>query len=153
MNADITAFEDYLQAYPQTSRSDEIYSYIATSCLLAKEYRSAITALNKIRRLTPQMDMNLQKAAFLRGKELFDRGSYGGAVTDFNIALKHSSYNLSLGLLTRFWLAESYYRSGNLEEAVRLNDYLYQNQTFRTFKEYPLMLFSQGYNYFPERIT
>lgn len=74
-------------------------------------------------------------------------------MTDFNIALKHSSYNLSLGLLTRFWLAESYYRSGNLEEAVRLNDYLYQNQTFRTFKEYPLMLFSQGYNYFPERIT
>lgn len=148
VNADITAFEDYLQAYPQTSRSDEIYSYIATSCLLAKEYRSAITALNKIRRLTPQMDMNLQKAAFLRGKELFDRGSYGGAVTDFNIALRHSTYNLSLGLLTRFWLAESYYRSGNLEEAVRLNDYLYQSQTFRTFKEYPLMLFSQGYNYF-----
>lgn len=148
VNSDITAFEDYLQAYPQTARSDEIYSYIATSCLLARKYRSAITALNNIRKLTPQMDMNLQKAAFFRAKELFDRGSYGGAVTDFNIALKHSAYNPALGLLTRFWLAESYYRSGNTDEAVRHNDILYQSPSFRSFKEYPLMLFSQGYNYF-----
>lgn len=148
VNSDITAFEDYLQVYPGTTRSDEIYSYIATSCLLAKKYRSAITALNNIRRLTPEMDVNLQKAAFFRAKELFDRGAYGGAVTDFNIALRHSAYNPTLGLLTRFWLAEAYYRTGKTDEALRLNDYLYQNSSFRKFAEYPLMLFSQGYNYF-----
>ena len=148
LNSDITPFEDYLEAYPRSGRSDEIYSYIATSYLLAKKYKSAITALNSIKRLTPEMDMNLQKAAFLRGKELFDRGAYGGADTDFRIALNHSTYNQALGLLTRFWLAETCYRSGNVDESVRINEYLSQNGAFRSFKEYPLMLFGQGYNYF-----
>ena len=64
------------------------------------------------------MDMNLQKAAFLRGLELFERGSYAGADTDFRIALRHSSYNQSLALLTRFWLAETCYRAENLYDAV-----------------------------------
>lgn len=148
LNSDITPFQDYLDTYPNSGRSDEIYSYIATSYLLEKKYKSAINALNNIRHLTPEMDMNLQKAAFLRGLELFERGSYGGAAVDFGIALNHSSYNAALGLLTRFWLAETYYRSGKLDEAVRINEYLSGNSTFRRFKEYPLMLYSQGYNYF-----
>ena len=148
LNSDIAPFQDYLEAYPNSGRSDEIYSYIAASYLLEKKYKSAINALNSIRRLTPEMDVNLQKAAFLRGMELFDRGAYGGAAVDFRIAVDHSSYNTVLGLLTRFWLAEAYYRSGKVDEAVRINDYLAGNSTFRSFKEYPLMLYSQGYNYF-----
>lgn len=148
LNSDIAPFQDYLEAYPNSGRSDEIYSYIAASYLLEKKYKSAINALNSIRRLTPEMDVNLQKAAFLRGMELFDRGAYGGAAVDFRIAVDHSSYNTALGLLTRFWLAEAYYRSGKVDEAVRINDYLAGNSTFRSFKEYPLMLYSQGYNYF-----
>lgn len=148
LNSDIVPFQDYLETYPDSGRSDEIYSYIATSYLLEKKYKSAINALNSIRRLTPEMDMNLQKAAFLRGMELFDRGAYGGAAVDFRIALNHSSYNSDLGLLTRFWLAEAYYRSGKVDEAVKINDYLAGNSAFRSFKEYPLMLYGQGYNYF-----
>lgn len=148
LNSDIAPFQEYLKTYPRSGRSDEIYSYIAASCLLSKKYKAAIDALNMISRLTPEMDMNLQKAAFLRGMELFDRGSYGGAVTDFRIALDHSDYNASLALLTRFWLAEACYRSGRLDEAVSLNDYLARNSAFRSFKEYPLMLYGQGYNYF-----
>ena len=151
LNSDIAPFEDYLEAYPQSGRSDEIYSYIATSYLLSRKYKSAINALNNIRRLTPEMDMNLQKAAFLRGKELFDRGAYGGAETDFRIALNHSAYNQTLALLVRFWLAETCYRSGKVDEAIRINDNLSQNGTFRSFKEYPLMLFGQGYNYFTKK--
>lgn len=148
LNSDIAPFEDYLDDYPRSGRSDEIYSYIAASYLLSKKYKAAIEALNNISRLTPEMDMNLQKAAFLRGMELFERGSYGGAVSYFRTSLDHSSYNTSLGLLARFWLAEAYYRSGKVDESIRIDDYLYKNNTFRTFKEYPLMLYGQGYNYF-----
>ena len=151
LNSDITAFQDYLELWPETQRSDEIYSYIATSYLLSKKYKPAIDALNNIRRLTPEMDMNLQKAAFLRGLELFERGSYAGADTDFRIALRHSSYNQSLALLTRFWLAETCYRAGNLNEAVSLYEELCQNARFAGFKEYPLALFGLGYCYYAEK--
>lgn len=145
VNSDISAFEDYLALWPETKRSDEIYSYIATSYLLAKKYKPAIEALNMIHRLTPEMDMNLQKAAFLRALELYDMGSYAGAVTDFRIALGHSTYNRKLSLLTRFWLADALYRTGALDEAIKINGELYQNQSFKSFKEYPYMLFGMGY--------
>lgn len=148
LNSDITPFNDYLDAYPKSAKADEIHSYIATSYLLRKQYKSAIDALNKIRKLTPEMDVNLQKAAFLRALELFGRGSYRGAITDFNIALKHSSYNQSLTLLTRFWLAEAYYRTGNIEDAIKINSALYENSRFRGSREYTLLLFNQGYCYF-----
>lgn len=148
VNSDIVPFGNYLDAYPGSGRSDEIYSYIATSYLLARNYKSAISAMGNIRHLTPEMEVNLQKAAFLRGMELFASGSYEDAASCFNTALDHSTYNTSLGLLTRFWLAETYYRSGRTDESVKLCGYLAQNSSFRSFKEYPLMLFSQGYNYF-----
>lgn len=148
VNSDIAPFQDYLEMYPGSGRSDEIYSYIAASCLLAKNYRSAISAMGNIRNLTPEMEVNLQKAAFLRGIELFGSGSYEGAAESFNTALDHSAYNPALGLLTRFWLSEACYRSGRVGESLRINNNLAQNASFRSFKEYPLMLFGQGYNYF-----
>lgn len=148
LNADIVPFSDYLELYPKSTRADEIYSYIATSCLLEKKYKSAIDALNKIRRLTPEMDVNLQKAAFLRGMELLERGAYNGAITDFRISLKHSTYNMSLSLLAKFWLAEAYYRVENYDEALKINNSLYENNRFRGSREYPLLLFNQGYCHF-----
>ncbi|HIZ85447.1 MAG TPA: tetratricopeptide repeat protein [Candidatus Coprenecus stercoravium] len=148
VNSDISAFQSYLSLWPKTDRSDEIYSYIAASCLLSKRYKAAINALNNIRRLTPQMDMNLQKAAFLRGLELFERGSYEGACTDFRIALRHSAYNPALALLTRFWLAEACYRSGRYDEAIDIYSSLSQNAQFQSFKESPLVPFGLGYCYF-----
>ena len=148
VNSDITAFEDYLELWPETERSDEIYSYIATSCLLSKRYKPAIDALNHIRRLTPEMDMNLQKAAFLRALELYERGSYRGAETDFRIALRHSTYNPTLGLLTRFWLAETCCRTGKTDEAISIYENLYSNPSFRSFSEFPMSLFGLGYCYY-----
>lgn len=148
INSDITVFQDYLALWPKTERSDEIYSYIATSYLLSKKYKQAIDALNMIRFLTPEMDVNLQKAAFLRGLELFGRGSYGGAETDLKIALRHSAYNRTLKLLTQFWLAETYYRAGKTDDAISIYNELDRNPSFRSFKEYPLMIFGQAYCYF-----
>lgn len=148
LNSDIAPFNDYLEEYPKSRRADEIHAYIATSYLLRKEYKSAINALNRIHRLTPEMDVNLQKAAFLRALELFERGSYKGAITDFNIALRHATYNQPLALLTRFWLAEAYYRSGDIDAALKINSSLYENSRFRKSREYTLLLFNQAYCYY-----
>ena len=148
VNSDITVFPDYLAEWPEPIRSDEIYSYMAESYLLSKNYKAAISALSGIRNMTPEMEMNLQKAAFLRGLELYGMGSYGGAVEGFRMSSEHSSYNRNLGLLTRFWLADALYRTGNAAGAAEMNGTLYQNQAFRSFKEYPYMLFGQGYCYY-----
>ncbi len=148
ISSDISAFEDYLESYPKSKKSNEIYSYIATSYLLSKKYKSAINALNKITSLTPAMMVNLQKAAFLRAMELFERGSYKGAVTDFKISIRNSRYNSSLYMLAQFWLAETYFRMEQYNDAYRIETELYNTAAFKETAEYPLLLFNMGYNQF-----
>ena len=148
LNRDIVPFQHYLESYPDSRRSDEIYSYIATAYLLSKEYKSAISALERIKHLTPEMEHNFQKALFFRGMQLFQMGSYGDAISEFNNSLKHSQCNLDLANLTRFYLAESYYWTDAIAESVKLNKTLYNTVRFRNSKEYPLIYFNLGYSYF-----
>lgn len=148
VNSDIKPFTSYLEAYPATDRADEIYSYIATSYLLEKRYEKAVEALNRIKILSPAMELNLQKASFLRGLQQVEMGSYSGAVTSFKTSLSHSSQNTNLMLLTKFWLSEAYYRSDNFDEALKLLKGLSESSRFKSFNEYPMMLFNIGYCFF-----
>ncbi len=148
INSDRSVFEDYLEIYKGSKRSNEIYSYIATSYLLSKKYKSAINALNKVTSLTPDMMRNLQKAAFLRGMELFERGAYKGAATDFQISIKNGRFNNSVTMLAQFWLAETYSRLGQYGDALEIETDLYENTSFKESAEYPLLLFNMGYNQF-----
>ncbi len=148
VNSDISAFEDYLYSYPKSKRANEIYSYIATSYLLSKKYKSAIDALNKVTSLTPQMMMNLQKAAFLRGMELFEREAYKGAVTDFGISIANGRYNSSLVMLAKFWMAEAHYRLKDYEKALQMETELYNTQAFKSTNEFPMLLFNIAYTEF-----
>lgn len=148
LNSDIHPFNSYLELYPDSQRSDEIYSYIATSYLLSKNYKGAISALNNIKHIHPEMELNLQKAAFLRGMQLFEMGSYAGAIEEFKISLDHSLYNANLANLAKFWSAESNYWLDNFDESIKINKGLYNNTKFRTTKEYPLIFFNLGYAYF-----
>ncbi len=148
VNSDISVFEQYLYNYPSSKRTNEIYSYMATSYLLSKKYASAIEVLNKVSDLTPQMTMNLQKAAFLRGMELFEMEAYKGAVTEFRTSVYHGRYNSSLAMLAKFWLAESHYRLKNYEEALQLQTELYNSPSFKSTSEFPSLLFSLGYTEF-----
>lgn len=147
INSDIEGFQTYLQKYPSSIKSDEIYNYIATSYLLKKDYKSAITALQQIRSLTPAMRINLQKAAFFRAMQLFESGSYRGAITHFNLSIDNGVNNTSLALLAKFWLAESYFRTNLFQESIDLNLSLYKNNNFRMTSEYPTLLFNLGYGY------
>ena len=148
LNSDIHPFQNYLELYPDSQRSDEIYSYIATSYLLSKNYKGAIMALNSVKHLHPEMEHNLQKAAFLRGMQLYEMGSYAGAIDEFKISLDHSYYNANLANLAKFWTAESNYLLDNFDESIKINKALYNTTKFRTTKEYPLIFFNLGYAYF-----
>lgn len=148
LNSDISAFEDYLKKYPSSGKSDEIYNYIATSYLLNKNYNSAISALNEISYLTPNMRMNLQKASFFRAMQLYESGSYNSAISHFKTSIKNGEYNNSLTLLSQFWMAETYFRANRFDEAVRINLNLVNNSRFRSSYEYPLAMFNLGYAYF-----
>lgn len=148
LNSDITPFMAFLEAYPDAEESDEIHSYMATAYLIRKDYKEALAALGGIKYPTPEMTLNLQKAAFFRGMQLMGIHSYNDAAEMFALSVENGGYNGPLELLARFWMAEACYRSGRTDKAMEINASLILNPRFRTTREYSTALFNQGYCYF-----
>lgn len=148
LNSDVTPFNQYISNYPVSSKVDEIYSYIAVSYLQKKNFKGAISALEKVQRLTPSMKNNLQKAAFFRGMQLLDMGSYTAAVDDFKLSLKYASSNQSLAMLTKFWMGEAYFRLEQFVKTVEQTSPLIRNLSFNATDEYPMALMNMGYSFY-----
>ena len=145
VNNDINPFYAYLDQYPSSKRADEIHAYIATSYLLAKDYRPALESLARIRSLTTEMRANYQKAAYFRGMQLLERGGYRAASEQFALSLNYADGNAALANLTRFWLAETFFRIEDYPRAVQLNEQLLQQAGYDQTDEYPATLYNLAY--------
>ena len=146
VNTDISGFRKYMEAYPDSGKDDIINNYMATSFLLAKDYRLAVEALGAIRHHTAESSANLQKAAFFRALQLIEGKGYRAAEPLLETAVETGN-NASLANLARFWLAECCFRDERYDEAVALNGSLLADPDFRRTSEYPEALYNQAYSY------
>ena len=146
VNADISQFGKYMEAYPESGKDDIIHNYMATSFLLSKDYRSAVEALSAIKEHTPESSANLQKASFFRALQLIEGKSYRAAEPLLETAAETGG-NAALSNLARFWLAECCYRDDRWSEAIAINANLLADEEFRRTSEYPQALYNQAYNY------
>lgn len=146
LNADINPFNAYMEKYPSTDKGDEIYSYIATSYLQNKNFKEAISALERVESLTPEMVLNLQKAAFFRAMQLLEMSSYRSAIEYFEISIANGAYNQSLAMLAKFWMGEAYYRNNDFNKCLEITRPLVENSAFVHTREYPDALMNMGYS-------
>lgn len=151
VKGDINVFNEYLAAYPESSRSDIIYNYIASSCLLKKDYKNAVDALSKIQKPDPGMVLNLQKAAYFRGMEQFSLGSYKSAQESFSLSVKNGTNNKRLLDLAKYWLAETCYRLADYDASIDILEELTGDSEFRKTAEYPASIYNMGYAYYGKR--
>lgn len=150
LNSDISPFRRYLDTYsPSEDKFNEIQNYVANSYLVNQDYKSAIEALRTIRNPSSKDIVNLQKATFLRGMQLLSLGAYRDAIQVFELSMTNGQYNTSLYNVTRFWLAEAYYRNNQFRRSVEINlDLATNNQHFKGSNEYPTALYNLAYGYF-----
>ncbi|MBO5803609.1 MAG: tetratricopeptide repeat protein [Bacteroidales bacterium] len=148
LNSDIEPFNAYIEKYPSTQKGDEIYSYIAASYLQSKNFKDAVSALGNVRKMTPEMVHNLQKAAFFRGMQLMSVRSYRSAIENFDLSVANGLYNASLTSLAKFWKGEALYRVNDFDGALTITSPLVQSQHFASTDEYPMALMNMGYSHF-----
>ncbi|MFA7116641.1 MAG: tetratricopeptide repeat protein [Bacteroidales bacterium] len=148
INKDISGFESYMLKYSSSSKSDEIYNYIGTAYLLNKDYKRAVVSLSKISLLDRYMTLNLQKAAFFRGMQLYKMGSFRLAIESFEVGLSKGEINQNLNYLCNYWLAESYYRSGLYDKSIEINKHLLSSDNFKSCDEYYTTIYNLSYDYF-----
>lgn len=151
LNHDISAFNEYLEKYPGHRRGDRIYSYIAVAALLERDYEAAVEAYDNIDELDEDMRLNYMKANYLRANQLIKSGSYRKAVPCLKAAAYYSDKRSPFYQLSRFWLAESYYRDDKYQQAREVYTELFNLSALEGKPESSLIPYGIGYCYFKER--
>ena len=151
LNNDPTVFQDYLKAYSSLKKSDRIYSYIAVAALHDRDYAAAIEAYDMIDDLDVNMKDNYMKANYLRAAQLIRSGSYRKAIPCLKAAAYYSDRGSRFNQLSRYWLAESYYRNDDFAGAREIFTELYNVSAMYGETENRLMPYNIAYCYFKEK--
>ena len=150
LNSDISVFQSYLERYSSRDRSDRINSYIAVAALHERDYEGAINAYDKIDDLDEDMRNNYMKANLLRANQLIANGSYRKAIPCLKVAAYYSEKGSRLNQLTRFWLAEAYYRNDQYKEARDIFTDLYNTSALYGRAESYQISYNIAYCFFKE---
>ena len=67
----IAAFQEYIDLYPGSERIQEVYDYLVATFMQIKNYKAALSSLDKIRNKDSRLEEAYQRVAFFRGLELF----------------------------------------------------------------------------------
>ncbi len=114
----IAEFERFLLGFPSSTYTNEVKELLAQAYVNGNNYNKAIEYIESLPRRSQAVDQAYQKAAFLKGTELFNKDDYTGAVQFFEKSL---SYPIAPNYtaLASFWSGEAYSIDRKYEEAAR----------------------------------
>ena len=150
LNHDPSVFQQYLAAYPEVKKSDRINSYIAVAALYNHDYAGAVAAYDKIDDLDDDMRDNYMKANYLRAHQLIGSGSYRMAAECLKVATYYSERGSRFNQLSRYWLAEAYYRNGQYSDARKIFTELYNTSALYGSDESYLIPYNIAYCFYKE---
>lgn len=150
LTGEVAPMEEYLQNYKVTTKKqDEIYGYIAANAIKNKDYDYALSALGKIKNKTNADNLNYQRANLFKGSTLLSGGSHHLAYPYLQKALAGESEQVRNA--AKLLLSECWYQDGKYKESINALNDLKEDYNFKTSKEYPMVFFNLGYNYFKMR--
>lgn len=144
----ITAFNRYIELYPGSDRVEEVYNYLVSTYLKAKNYRAALASLDKIRTKSPELEEAYQRVAFFRGLELFNNMELMAAIEMLDKSLMYGKYNNQLRARALYWQGEACYRLGRYEDAKKHYVEFIGIPGSMNLNEYSLVRYNLGYAFF-----
>lgn len=144
----IASFQEYINLYPASPRIQEVYNYLVSTYLQAKNYKAAMASLEKIQNKDAKIEEAYQKVSYYRGQELFKNLEFDAAIDMFDKSLEYGKYNMILRAGAVYWRGEASYRLGNYESAA--NDYVefMGIPGVSSMPEYLLVRYNLGSSYF-----
>ena len=148
LNNNPSVFNEYMKAYPGKKKDDIIYGYIALACLYGHDYAAAVDAYSNIDLLDSRQKVNYMKANYLRAHQLIEGGGWRDAVPLLKAASYYSDKRDPFNQIARYWLGESYFRSGQYDQAIDVYTTLDNNSALEGKPEGALIPYDLAYCYF-----
>ncbi|HEY3404808.1 MAG TPA: tetratricopeptide repeat protein [Ohtaekwangia sp.] len=113
----ITEFEYFLKTYPSSNHSIEVKELLAQAYINGNNFNKAIEYIEALPSRNQYINQAYQKAAYLKGSELFNKEEYASAVEYFGKSLE---YPIDKGYvaLASFWNGEAYSIGKKYKEAI-----------------------------------
>jgi len=143
----ISAFEEYLEKYPDSKRRDEAYEFLLNVYMKTRNYEKALASLDKIKNKDNRVKEAYQVVAYNRGVELFQSEDYVNAEKNFDKVFTYP-VNPTMNADAKFWKAEISYRQQNFSKAIeRYTAFINEPGAYNS-EFYGLAHYGQGYAYF-----
>lgn len=147
-NETIKAFDKYISLYPSSERNAEAYRILTEVYMVTKNYKDAITSIEKIKVKTPTILRAYQRVTFYRGLELFNNLAYNQSIDFFNLSLENGSHDRELKARALFWKAEALYRVGDYNNAIATYTQFSTTAGAYSLNEYQDAEYNLAYAYF-----
>ncbi len=113
----INEFEKFLVSFPRSQYTTEIKELLSQAYVNANNYNKAIEYIESLPKRGPNIDRAYQKATFLKGAELFNKGDYAQAVQLFDRSLQ-TPVDLNFAAEANFWNAEAFSIGKKYDRAI-----------------------------------
>ena len=113
----IDEFEKFLVTYPGTVVTVEVKELLAQAYVNGNNFNKAIEYIDALPNRNQYINQAYQKAAYLKGSELFNKEDYPGAVEYFSKSLQYP-IDPKFVALASFWNGEAYSMGKKWEEAA-----------------------------------
>jgi TolA-binding protein len=141
----IAAFQEYIDRYPGSERIQEAYDYLVATFMQLKNYKAALSSLDKIINKDSRLEEAYQRVAFFRGLELFKNLEIEASVDMFDKSLKYARYNRSIQARAIYWRGEAWYRLGQYDKAKADYELFMGIPGSTLLSEYNMIRYNIGY--------
>ena len=147
-NETIKAFDRYIALYPNSQRNTEAYRYLTEVFMVTRNYRDAISSIEKIEVKTSEILRAYQRVTFYRGLELFNNLAYNQAIDHFDQSLQNGSYDRELNARALYWKAEALYRVSEYRSSAEAYSQFLRTAGAFSLPEYKDAEYNLAYAYF-----
>jgi TolA-binding protein len=113
----ITSLQQYTRDYPNGRSYAEANDLLSEAFLTSNDYDKAIAHIETLPRRTANVERAYQKATYLKGADLFNKGLYKESVAYFEKSLA-SPMDQEYADMARFWMAEAYSYGKLYDQAI-----------------------------------
>lgn len=113
----IDEFERFLTAYPSSPHNVEVKELLAQAYVNGNNFNKAIEYIEALPDRNQYINQAYQKAAYLKGSELFNKGDYELAVDNFSKSLEFP-IDKQYVALANYWTGEAYSIGKRYDQAI-----------------------------------
>lgn len=144
----LRAFDEFLTTFPDSKYQDEVYDYMVKVFMNTRNYKEALTALDKIKNKNQEVRKAYQRIAYYRALELFNNLKFREAIDLFDKSIENGTFDDHILALSYYWRGEAWYNLKAYEKARESYDLFLNCKVARRMPEYQLAMYGMGYAHF-----